>query len=114
MFEFDIPLFFSSSPDGEYRVEEIYSPLYIAFLKLPIGIRTLNYIPQITSEKVIDYDEAIKNLEKQIQLYEANNYNDCDIISKSITETVFEDKVVFSVEYVVRGKIGISQEIIKN
>ena len=114
LFEFDIPLFFSSSPDGEYRVEEIYSPLYIAFLKLPIGIRTLNYIPQITSEKVIDYDEAIKNLEKQIQLYEANNYNDCDIISKSITETVFEDKVVFSVEYVVRGKIGISQEIIKN
>ncbi len=115
IFSLSIPIeipFFSKDLQGqEYKIEENIQEYSFFSLKLPFGKVEKIFYP--IEKELVEYTkfQAVENLEKQLTNYEQNFLKEYEIVSRSINGDFLSDKIVYYVEYTLKGNIGILQEI---
>lgn len=105
-FGFRIPLGLSLSGGNLYDKSEHNEMFEIHGHSLPIGIITEKYDFYTENTKTETEDEACRNAELQIMLYEKNFLSDKKVTDRKLEKQIFEDRVEYSTEYTLQGKIG--------
>lgn len=107
-----LPLFIATRLDGSYDITEQNKPLVLFGKELPIGIHTNKYSFYNKKPEKLSQKEARKVLDNCFLQYEANELNDCAIISRRVTQSLENSVLKLTTEYIVEENIAQKQEIV--
>lgn len=105
-----IPLFSGEEYSEPCERKENISAISLFEKNLPLGILYSRVTPISQTEVTYTQDEAVKEIEKKIFLYEKNFLSDKKILERTIQKNIGEEKVDYIVTYKLEGEIGRVQE----
>ena len=105
-----IPLFSGEEYSEPCERKENISAISLFEKNLPLGILYSRVTPISQTEVTYTQDEAVKEVEKKIFLYEKNFLSDKKILERAIQKNIGEEKVDYIVTYKLEGEIGRVQE----
>lgn len=105
-----IPLFSGEEYSEPCERKENISAISLFEKNLPLGILYSRVTPISQTEVTYTQDEAVKEVEKKIFLYEKNFLSDKKILERTIQKNIGEEKVDYIVTYKLEGEIGRVQE----
>lgn len=106
LFELDIPISITKRPSGRCKISVTEAPIKLFGVKLPIGIKTIEYREQTSKLKIYTKDEAKKILNDKIDTYEKNLLGNAEIINREIETWLEGDIMKLKAVYTLRGDIA--------
>ena len=88
--------------------EEKY--FYLFGQRLPFGTRTVSYLEYDTVTKYYTADEARAIAEAELEAKIGYEFEDAEIVSRDVTETVGEDSLILTYEIVSIENIALTKE----
>ena len=112
MFSADIPLSFGRNKYELRECSAIDKPLTFFGKVLPISLRKETYSELVRTETQLSPEDAREVLAEKIYLYEKNFLQDCEILSRDISEEETDTSLTMRVKYRLKGDIGETKEIL--
>lgn len=108
-----IPLYLNRKIETDYEYDEMLSYLKVFDLNMPIGIIHSEINPYYINEIEYNNEQVRRILDDKIKAYEKNFYSgeDIEIIDKCVIWNEKIDGIEVTVEYIIEGNIGVTQEI---
>lgn len=105
-----IPLFSGEQYSEPCERKESVSAISLFEKNLPLGVLYSRITPISRTEVIYTQEEALKEVEKKVFLYEKNFLSDKKILERTIQKNITQEKADYIVTYKLEGEIGRVQE----
>lgn len=111
-FSLDVPMFFSKPAYDTYNTYETVNQLSLLDMKLPLGIKSVDFVPYSFEKTEYSYNEACEEVYRLKENYEINFLSDCEVLDIKEELTSDDTGVKLIATYEIISDIAVEKEIL--